>query len=198
MVVALPDGSTARLNRGASISVQWRNNERRVVLDSGETAFSVLHDGAHPFVVAVGDTTIRDVGTEFNVLRRPNGLTVTVREGAVEIKPASASPITVSAGEEFRTDTATHQAVLSRSNADDAFAWQDGRLVYHNATLAMIVDDLNRYAETPIRIADPAVGSLHFSGALVIQPSAGLVSQLQSFLPVRSELNKGEILLRNR
>lgn len=197
-LVTLPDGSTAQLNRGASISIAWSPAERRLQLTNGEAAFSVVHDPARPFVVVTGDATIRDVGTEFNVLRRADSLTVTVRKGAVEIEAAGARPVAVSPGDAFRIDTQAHRATLSRSNPDDAFAWQDGRLVYHDARLAVILDDLNRYSETPIRLADPALGELRFSGALVIQPSAGLVAQLQAFLPVRSELSKGEILLRGR
>lgn len=196
--VDLADGSTVTLNRGAAIEVRWTAAERRVVLTRGEAAFRVRHDPTRQFVVAAGDALIWDVGTEFNVLTRANGITVTVRTGSIEVAGPGLTPVPVAAGGQLRLDSASHRANLSNPNADDAFAWQDGRLVYREETLAMIVDDLNRYGGTPIRIVDPEAATLRFSGVLRIQPLPAMMSQLQAFLPVRSEQGKGEILLRRR
>ena len=158
----------------------------------------VIHNPSVPFVVEVGATTIRDLGTEFDVLSEQDSLKVSVRAGSVEIKMLGSEAIALRAGSEFRIDAVAHCATVSSANAEDAFAWQDGRLIYHDTPLIEILADLNRYAETPIRLADPEVGKLRFSGALMIQPSAGLVSQLEAFLPLRSEPGKEEILLRGR
>ncbi len=196
--VTLQDNSIAELNRGAAIRVLWTDKERHVTLDQGEVAFSVKHDPAHPFLVAVGEDTVRDVGTEFNIQRRADGLMVTVRDGAINVKGPGIAPVDVSAGHALLVDHAKRQATLSQVNPDDAFAWQQGRLIYHDATLATIVADLNRYGVTRIRLADATVGQLRFSGVLMIQPSEKMVSQLEAFLPVRSDENKGEIVIRSR
>ncbi len=196
--ITLPDNSTAELNRGAEIKVRWTKTERRVVLSRGEAAFKVKHIPAQPFVVAAGEETIRDIGTEFNVLRRTDSVAVTVKEGVVNVAGPGIAPVDVTAGHSLVVNHAKRQAILSQVNPDDAFAWQQGRLVYHDATLAMIVADLNRYGATQIRLADATVGQLRFSGVLMIQPSGKMVSQLEAFLPVRSDENKGEIVIRSR
>lgn len=196
--ITLPDMSIADLNRGAVIRVRWTVKERRVYLDKGEAAFSVNHDPAHPFLVLAGEDTVRDIGTEFNLQRRADGLLVTVRDGAVGVKGPGGTSVNVNAGHALLVDHAKHQAILSQVNPDDAFAWRQGRLIYHDATLATIVEDLNRYGAEPIRLADTSVGQLRFSGVLMIQPARNMVSQLEAFLPLRSDEEKGEIVIRSR
>lgn len=196
--VELPDGSHVHLNRGAAIRVRLGAHERRVTLDRGEASFAVAHNEKQPFIVRAGEETIRDVGTEFNVLRGENTLVVAVREGVVEVSSSVARPMTLVAGDQLALDRDARRATLSRINADDAFAWQDGRLVYHDAALATVISDINRYGGKPISIADGVAASLRFSGVLVIDAPAAMADRLQAFLPVQSEENASGIVLRSR
>jgi transmembrane sensor len=196
--VTLPDGSSAILNRGASMTFRANEKTREVRLEHGEAAFAVRHDPSHPFSVVAGDQTISDIGTEFNVLQADEALVVTVRTGAVRLQSAGASPVDVTQGHQIRLDRQTRLATLSQVDPEGAFAWRDGRLVYHDATLATIVTDLNRYGRTHIRIDGPGLSGLKFSGVLVIGTSENMIEQMQAFLPVRSEQARGEIVLRAR
>jgi transmembrane sensor len=196
-VVTLPDSSTAHLNRGAAIAVSWGRRERRIALERGEAAFRVIHDPAHPFVVAAGPDEIRDVGTEFNVLKTDDRLVVTVREGEVEVSTPLGESMRVGRNFEARLDHQTNEAVRSPVDAEAAFAWREGRLVYHDAALANVVEDLNRYSDRPITIADPDAAALRFTGVLVIDDPAAMTETLSTFLPVRVENADGGIGLRS-
>ena len=194
--VKLADGSEVTLNRGATIRVQVGAAERNVELASGEAAFKVVHDPTRPFRLTAGKETIVDLGTEFNVLSADEKLVVTVRSGRVRVELAAGQPVELPAGEQMQLDRLAQQAVVSRVNPDDSFAWQGGRLVFHNASLTEVVERLNDYVEKPIKLADAATGKLRFSGVLVIGSSANMVAQLESFFPVRSEDGKEAISLR--
>ncbi|MEI9892304.1 MAG: hypothetical protein WDN45_19210 [Caulobacteraceae bacterium] len=54
-------------------------------------------------------------------------------------------------------------------NAANAFAWESHRLAYDKAPLSEVVADLNRYVARPIRIADPALGQLAYTGVLDLE-----------------------------
>jgi transmembrane sensor len=194
-VVDLPDGSIVHLNRGAAISVTY-GRERHVDLTQGEASFSVVHDPSRPFVVAAGDASIRDVGTEFNVAVNAASTVVTVRAGEVAIATGRAAEARVVAGRRARI--ANGEVEVSTARADDAFAWQSGRLIYHNAELAAVIEDINRYSDTPITLDSQDANALQFSGVLVIDQPQTMLARLEAFLPIRSEQDGDRIVVRRR
>ena len=193
--VTLPDGTNVTLNRGAAVQVEWSPTLRRATLQRGEAAFRVTHDESAPFAVVAGTTSISDLGTEFNVLRARDGLTVTVRDGSISLSGAG-DVLSLSAGDQVKIENG--RVATRRINPDDAFAWRNGRLVYRDASLAEVVADLNRYSPTPISISDRAAASLRFSGVLVIDSPTAMTTRLEAFLPVRSEHNASGIVIRSR
>lgn len=194
-VVDLPDGSIVHLNRGAAISVTY-GRERHVDLTHGEASFSVVHDPSRSFVVAAGDASIRDVGTEFNVAVNAASTVVTVRAGEVAIATEHAAEARVVAGRRARI--ANGEVEVSTARADDAFAWQSGRLIYHNAELAAVIEDINRYSDTPITLDSKDANALQFSGVLVIDQPQTMLARLEAFLPIRSEQDGDRIVVRRR
>ena len=195
--VTLSDGTIVILNRGAAIDAQYSKRERRVALLSGEASFAVKHDAAQAFVVSAGANQITDIGTEFNVLDHDGALTVTVREGVVAISTAATAATRVEHGQQFRADASGAMAVVN-VNPDDSFSWRDGRLSYHDATLAAIANDMNRYGGVPVRIADARAASLRFSGVLIIDTPQVMTQHLEDFLPVQSTQDATGIVLRSR
>jgi transmembrane sensor len=195
--VKLPDASVIQLNRGASVRVRLDGGSRQLVLERGEAAFAVAHDAARPFTVAAGLATVRDVGTEFDVVRASSYALVTVREGQVSLTPTHGDPVSLGAGQQGRVDQ-NGAASVARTNAEDAFGWQSGRLIYRDAPLSQIVEDLNRYSQKPVVIADDRAGALRFTGVLVIDNPASMVERLQAFLPIQSAQNGDRIELRSR
>ena len=194
-IVSLPDASRITLNRGATIRVRWSSAERRVDLQRGEAAFNVVHNAVSPFIVGAGTQTIRDIGTEFDLLREEHALTVTVRTGAVSLT-AAGNPTFLVQGDQARV--VGNEVVIRRVNAEDTLAWRQGQLVYHNTPLSEVVADLNRYSTIPITIGDTAAATLRFSGVLAIDRPNIMTTQLEAFLPVHSEQNAAGIVLRSR
>lgn len=193
--VTLDDGSLVHLNRGASIEVRY-GRYRRIELSRGEASFSVVHDAARPFVVAAGDALIRDVGTEFNVASNAGSVVVTVRSGEVALAATGAAETHVGAGHQARV--ANGAIAVATIRADDAFSWQAGRLVYHAAPLAAVIEDLNRYSDTPIVLEGTSANALEFTGVLMIDQPQTMLARLSGFLPIRSEQEDERIVVRSR
>src|SRR5690606_23978 len=84
--VALADGSDVTLG-GAARIVLDREDPRIATLEQGRALFSVRHDDADPFVVNVGEQTLVDAGTVFDVARMGKTTSVAVSEGVVLVNP---------------------------------------------------------------------------------------------------------------
>jgi transmembrane sensor len=89
--IQFADGSTVELNSRSKIRVKYSKQERDVELLQGQALFHVAHDVSRPFIVAVGATRVRAVGTQFDVYKKSNSTVVTVVEGRVAVYSALAS-----------------------------------------------------------------------------------------------------------
>lgn len=81
----LADGTVVHLDSETELVERFGTAQRRVEIRRGQAMFEVAQDAARPFRVRVGDATIEDVGTVFDVSARAARTTVTVLEGRVAI-----------------------------------------------------------------------------------------------------------------
>lgn len=88
--VVLPDQSRIALNTSTQVHVVYTRASRLVEIEQGEATFSVAHDASRPFDVVAAHGTTRAIGTEFNILTAPTGVTVSVLSGTVAITPPRA------------------------------------------------------------------------------------------------------------
>jgi transmembrane sensor len=91
--IQFEDGSTVELNSRSKIRVKYSKQERDVELIEGQALFHVAHDTGRPFIVAVGATRVRAVGTQFDVYKKSTGTVVTVVEGRVAVYSAPQGPL---------------------------------------------------------------------------------------------------------
>ncbi len=182
----LEDGSLIHLNTHSRAAIHYSANGRDVRLLEGEALFRVQHDASRPFRVYTNDAVVQAVGTQFDVYERPEGTTVAVIEGRVNVQPAippttlaaktradlsslRAQPPTSSGRIVHSSEEAeiTHQGEVSvRAARDitDAVAWQKRRLVFRQQTLDFIAAQFNRYSRKQIRVSDPAVANRVYTG----------------------------------
>jgi transmembrane sensor len=158
----LADGSFIYLNTDSKVEVNFSDKARSVRLVRGEAMFVVEHDSSRPFTVTAGETSVRALGTQFNVRRRSNGADVAVVEGTVQVT-ALDEPQQLAAGEETQVVKGRIAPKASRPVAE-AVAWRQRRLVFHDAKLADVADEFNRYNRTKIRIEGDAARDIQLSG----------------------------------
>ena len=162
--VVLSDGSVATLNTSSVIKVSMLRDRRTITLVSGEALFQVAHDPSRPFDVKTGDTTVRAVGTQFDVDRRAAGTTVTVVEGKVAVfNDGEADNLPLAAGEQL-TVVPRMKLHAIRANVAAATAWTQRKLIFENRPLGEVAAEFNRYNRQSIDIQSPQLRSQEVTG----------------------------------
>ncbi len=87
----LSDGTILELNDGTRVDVELTSSLRRVWLHEGEVFFDVAKDASRPFLVHVGETEVRVLGTSFNIKHDDQFVQVAVTEGSVRFSQTSSS-----------------------------------------------------------------------------------------------------------
>ena len=164
--IALSDGSRVALNGGTRISFD-PDAPREIRLAQGEALFTVRHDAARPFTVIANGARLLDAGTVFNVVAQQGGaMRVAVAEGAVIYEPGPGQ-VRLNPGDTLSLTRPGARPTVSRTNPQAIGSWQQRQLLYDNATLDEVAQDLSRNIGRPIRVAGTA-GAMRFTGTLMI------------------------------
>jgi transmembrane sensor len=201
----LPDGSRVILSAKTSINVDVNGSTRNLELSAGEAYFRVKHDRQHPFIVHAGDISVTAVGTAFDVRREPDGVTVTVEEGTVEIagnvfaKKGLPTTWRAEAGYRLTYSSQGRTAMIASIDTSNALAWRSGELAYVWEPLGAVIEDLNRYSEHKVIIQDPAIAELRFTGTVFTASLTDWVKAVEQAYPVRADTTaNGDIVLVDR
>lgn len=159
--ITLSDGSRVVLD-GATRLAMDRRKPREVVLENGRALFEVEHDETQPFLVEVGDATLTDLGTIFDVTRLQDSARVSVSEGSVQVDSGTARTV-LNPGDSVIAGPRGHER---RSIApEDVDGWRGGRLSWNGERLSVVAEDLSRALNRSISI-DPSLANRRFSGSL--------------------------------
>lgn len=213
----LGDGSLVQLNQGASIREDFRPDERRVHLASGEAYFSVSENASRPFIVEANGIELRAVGTAFNVRLPAHGrsLEVLVAEGVVHVDsaapggsghPAGSPPpgarltarqrAVVSFGQD---EPEAEVALLTPGEVKRVLSWKQRLLDFANVPLQDVVLEFNRRNPEKLEIADPRLGSIPISGSFRSDNVEGFVRLVETGFGAHAErLENGNIRLARR
>lgn len=182
--IVLADGSQVALGGASRLSVRFGRGQRQVTLESGEAYFQVVHDARHPFEVAAGGVTVRDIGTAFDVRRGAGEVAVAVTHGKVRVSDAD-SGVDAQAGQRVDWDMAGKALRLGTTTAEQATAWRDHRLAFVDEPLDVVVASINRYSARPVRLDGAAAGALRFTGSVRTDAIDGWLRALPDVLPLK-------------
>jgi transmembrane sensor len=192
--VQLPDGSVVLLTKEAIGYRHFNRAERHIGLWSGGAFFDVKHDSLHPFVVSADRTVVRAVGTAFGVRLLPNGTTVTVASGRVQVEwSCKARPgfdaassnndnsVFLGAGEQITIST---ECILGRPNLsptelDRQLAWIHEELSFDHLPLLDVANRFNRYNRRQLLIADQAIERVPISGGFDARNLRSFIAALE-------------------
>ena len=163
--LTLDDGTIIDMNGGTRLTLD-RRNPRLAMLEAGEAKFHVTHDPKSPFTVNVGEASIQDIGTIFNIAREGGQTDVSVAEGSVLFNPAREA-VLLKPGQRLRIAGPGAAPVVSMVDPAQVGGWSAGRLDFAAATLADAAPDLARALGQPVSV-DPAIASQTFTGTIVI------------------------------
>ena len=194
----LADGSTVQLNTDSKVDVDYSRAGRSLWLRQGEAFFNVEKDRKRPFAVYAGDGVVTAIGTAFSVrVRDDTVLEVTVEEGRVALakqSPAGAgeaeAPATLdspmaqlSAGQSTVFDEAVEEIKqMPDAELKRKLAWREGMLAYSGEPLSKVIDDISRYTDMRIDVADPALLDRQVAGYFRVEEvDASIASLALSF-----------------
>jgi ferric-dicitrate binding protein FerR (iron transport regulator) len=169
----LPDGSQVWVNRHSTLSYAADfNKTARVVQLQGEAFFEVKKDQGRPFTVLANETRTQVLGTSFNVRAygAEDSVEVAVVTGRVAFSPVrrletGSDSVLLTPGQRGVIHRVAPSAAVQKPIVDPNFrAWQQQELVFDNQSLDQLTQTLTRYYDTPVTLANPALGSCRFTG----------------------------------
>lgn len=131
--LALPDGSRVYMKAGAALSYKKPFDERKVKLLKGEAYFSVAEDAQRQFVVVADKSTIRVLGTAFNVRMDSTYTEVIVFEGSVSLHNKEQKLVLRSGlANRALVSLMDNQITHPSGNYNNQCAWATNELVFEN------------------------------------------------------------------
>ncbi len=165
--ITLSDGTIVYLNSESELRypVNFVGRDRRVYL-SGEAYFDVVQDEAHPFIVDMGNSSVRVLGTSFNVraYADEDEVLTTLVQGTVKF----------SAGKESVTLEPGKQAVLGKSESIETrevdtylyTAWKEGVFAFKKQRLEEIMKVVSRWYDVNIFWENVSQKEVTFTGKM--------------------------------
>lgn len=193
--VELADGTKVWLNASSSIEfpTEFSDSVREVTI-TGEVYFEVAHQ-SKPFKVKVHDTSIRVLGTHFNVMAYDNESTqnTTLLQGSLIVGTRTHSNLLMP-GNQLRLNKTGDVAFIKNADTEEAVAWRTGKFLFNSADMYSIMRQVERWYNVEVNFE--GIVGLHFSGQLNRYANVSeLLRKLELTNEVHFKLEKGKIIV---
>ena len=225
----LADGTEIIVNAGSSINYNsgYNINNRNIILE-GEAYFRVNSETELPFLVSVGDLSIKSIGTTFNIKAYPDdgSIETTLIEGVIEIVKKGIGNIevkfelmpnqkaiflkktdAVSVGDIIGNDPAAYfpssetdkSIIVSKSiDIDQITAWTNNELVIKSEKLETLVIKLQRKYDVEFIFDDDKIKNYHFTGLLRNEPIEQVLNAICLSAPINFKVDGKSVLLTSK
>jgi ferric-dicitrate binding protein FerR (iron transport regulator) len=194
--IVLADASEVSLNKNSSLVYEkdLSGKERSLKL-KGEGYFKVAKNPEKPFVVKVGDTQVKVLGTEFNLEEDMNSdkITLAVTEGRV-LFSSGEKAMEVSAGERaiYNNDTMTKEPL----NSSNCIAWKTGQIVFDKASLDEVVETIkDHFSEISVVENSSKNTDLHITTRFNNPTIEDVLVELRIHFMKKFEINDNKLII---
>lgn len=191
--LVLPDGSGLLLDASSTVAVDFTGERRMIALEQGAARFDVRHDPARPFEVRTPMASMVALGTSFSVDHLSNASELRVFSGRVQLDPHAGGNRVVPARQWALADGAS-----VRTGTFDPAAhgdWQNDWLDADSMRLGFALERLARYSATPLRLDDPRLANLTFSGRFRLDTPEQSLELIGALFGLRLDKRDGAIHL---
>ena len=196
--VTLPDGTLVWLNSETTLKYQQNTDYRKVYL-SGEGYFEVMHSSSHPFIVEVGNTSIKVLGTKFNVSHYPDSkitvasllsgmITLTVNETGEEVK--------LNPGERVIYQSDNNLLSKSEYKVQNEILWKQGILYFEKKPFNDLIQELERYYGVKFNYNPEVFKNIHYSGSIDNLEINKVLEFIKLTIPINYDVNNRTIELK--
>lgn len=196
----LPDGSNVDLNTGSVLHYPSNfNHKNREVTLTGEAFFKITPDKEKPFMIKCSNTTVKVVGTEFNVktdsIRKE--VVLSVVEGVVEFFPSGSynEKIVLLKDEEGRINYLTGEMNKSKIQDRNFLAWKTGKLIFDETPMPDALSSIQNFYNTIIVVRDTTIHSVTVTTTFINQDLVQVLDELQMLAGINYTLKNDTIYL---
>lgn len=203
--VPLADGSVMTLNTATEIRLRYSAGLREVELMKGQASFEVAKDASRPFVVSAGGGKVRALGTVFDVYKSGDQVKVTLIEGRVAVRPASApranstqadptpagpiqgslqagvGEVMLTAGQQLIYGGVSVAPKPAAADLQRATAWRARKLDFSDTPLHEAIAEANRYSQDQILLHAPRLLNARISGKFEAGKNEAFAEGLQAY-----------------
>ncbi|MGU3575981.1 FecR family protein [Brucellaceae bacterium C25G] len=178
-IISLPDGSQVVLDADSALAFQTSDTVRHAKLLRGMAYFDVKHSKV-PFEVEAADGTTRVTGTAFSVELLNKEVIVNLERGEVIVASATQNQqVKLIPGESVTYNVSGVEPVRPVV-IEEALSWREGRLIFDNARLQDVIDQIGRYHNGRIVLMNASLADYRVSGNLPLDETLAALSSLQS------------------
>lgn len=200
--VALSDGSSVSIDAQSRIELDFDDHYRDVHMRDGKVLFRTTHDAKRPFRVILGNVTVTDIGTAFQISNSGEAqpVDVLVTEGEVQVDgPAGRTNLIAGQRASFSQVASSRvkpQVVaVAAADMERYLAWRDGKLDLDGETLDSAIGELNRHNRIQLRVDDPALGRESLYGSFRMNDPATFARTVALGLDVGTQTDNGVIVI---
>ncbi len=166
--ITLNDGSKVHLNADSKLEYPtvFNDKERRVYLQ-GEAFFEVAKDASKPFIVCVGSTEIKVLGTVFNInSRKPESVKTTLVSGSVIVKSTKTKETILKPGYTAIVNQKTGALDINDKDIQCYIGWKTGNYLFESSRLSDILEELAIWYDLSIDYQTDIPYNETFTGSL--------------------------------
>jgi ferric-dicitrate binding protein FerR (iron transport regulator) len=192
--VELPDGSKAWLNSGSEINYPaYFSLEKREVEMTGEVYFQVSKS-SKMFVVKNPGPTIKVYGTEFNVHAYSNEkeITIALAKGKIALEKNNRE-LMMSPGEVAIFDKTSEHLIKQKSDIYPYTSWREGKYIFRDAPLEVILKTLERRYKVTIHVDDPDLTQFKYDATINGEPLEQILELLTFSAPLKYEYKRQQL-----
>ncbi len=191
----LTDGSHVWLNAGSSVTfpVAFTGKERKISVE-GEAYFEVAEDASKPFLVTRGKTTVKVLGTHFNVNAYDDetDMRITLLQGSVQvINDQSAAMIKPGEQAIVKADKIN---IAAGVDLNQVMSWKEGYFRMKGTDLASLMRQIARWYDVEV-IYEKEIPRVRFGGLINRDASLPDVLKALEQYGIYSRLDKGRIMV---
>lgn len=195
--LVLKDGTKIKLNSQSFLTYP-KNFEKdlREVHVTGEAFFEVKRDEDRPFLVHMGDVSLKVLGTSFNVRAYPdeNKLKVSLATGKVEVIRNGVVEATLTPNREAVYDRFSGRVTTAQFDPRFTLAWKEDKIKFQKATFTEIVNVLERWYDVSFSY-DEAIEVKDFTGEFENMALEDILKGMQHSLNFKYEINGKKVKL---
>ena len=191
----LPDGTVGMLNSGSHLSYSLPFNNNRKVSLEGEAWLKVSHDENHLFEISASNSTVKVLGTSFNIsaYSSENYVEIVLQQGKVEfLDNKYDKSITMLPSE--RLVFQDEKISKSVTDPEKYRAWTEGKLVFKSDPMPEVCRRLERWYNVKVELADKELEKYTFRATFEDDKLEDVLRFICMTSPIRYQITPRKLL----